>query len=121
MPTTTYDTSCTCSCASDANQAYHRQAPDLNKALFKFSTSSMTRISAEIAQAWNNEPEQVKRDYEVQALRERQALELKTFPDYRYTKSSGAGAGSGPAGTHAEALTLALGSLSVKGGSGGGG
>ncbi|KAG0376403.1 hypothetical protein BGX24_007801 [Mortierella sp. AD032] len=93
-----------------------------------FPNNTAARISAEISKAWNNEPDHVKREYEIQALRERQVLELKTFPDYQYTKSTGSGTGAfnsattGVAsGPDAGALSLALGSLSMKDGSRSGG
>lgn len=55
-------------------------------------------MSQEIDQAWNNETEQEKRKYEIQALREKEAMDLKGFPDFQYTKSSSAIATTGGGG-----------------------
>ncbi|KAF9930063.1 hypothetical protein FBU30_000900 [Linnemannia zychae] len=85
---------CNCNCKistaiSTANATTTTTGIDSsNKALF-FNISS-TRISADIAQAWSNEPEQVKRTYEAQAIRENKVFESKGFPDYQYTKLSSA-------------------------------
>ncbi|KAF9142146.1 hypothetical protein BG015_001021 [Linnemannia schmuckeri] len=99
---------------SDPYKLYHKHSVTLNRVLFKFLNYSATRISLEIAQAWSNETEQVKREYEIQALRERDALELKTFPDYQYTKSSLAFNSGGTTGEDEGGLSLDLKSMSLR-------
>ncbi|KAK5808100.1 hypothetical protein F5H01DRAFT_69956 [Linnemannia elongata] len=76
---------CCPTCADPSNPDHYRHIPTLNPALFKFLNYDVTRIS----QAWNNETEQEKRNYEIQALREKEAMDLG-IPEFRYTKSSSA-------------------------------
>ncbi|KAF9952240.1 hypothetical protein BGZ70_000676 [Mortierella alpina] len=56
-----------------------------NKIYFKQSGASGAAISREIAQRWNQEPESVKKLFELQAEMERHRV-LQAFPDYKYKK-----------------------------------
>ncbi|KAF9968409.1 hypothetical protein BGZ70_004055 [Mortierella alpina] len=54
--------------------------------LLHFSNLSSSQISAEIAELWNNEPDEVKLQYQRQAEQERLAF-VQAFPDYKYRRS----------------------------------
>ncbi|KAK3831635.1 MAG: hypothetical protein JOS17DRAFT_790417 [Linnemannia elongata] len=91
---------------------HYRHTLTLNPALFRFLNYDITRMSQEIGQAWNNESEQEKRKYEIQALREKEAMGLKGFPDFQYTKSSAFGTTGGGNGGD-ESLSQDMGRASL--------
>ncbi|KAF9938837.1 hypothetical protein BGZ67_010312 [Mortierella alpina] len=64
---------------------YRKHTFAKNKAYFKQSGASGAAISREIAHRWNQEPESVKRLFELQAEMERHRV-LQAFPDYKYKK-----------------------------------
>ncbi|CAO3570177.1 unnamed protein product [Mortierella alpina] len=64
---------------------YRKNTFAKNKTYFKQSGSSGAAISREIAQRWNQEPESVKKLFELQAEMERHRV-LQAFPDYKYKK-----------------------------------
>ncbi|KAF9289383.1 hypothetical protein BGZ68_009497 [Mortierella alpina] len=64
---------------------YRKNTFAKNKNYFKQSGSSGAAISREIAQRWNQEPESVKKLFELQAEMERHRV-LQAFPDYKYKK-----------------------------------
>ncbi|KAF9962059.1 hypothetical protein BGZ72_010665 [Mortierella alpina] len=64
---------------------YRKNTFAKNKTYFKQSGASGAAISREIAQRWNQEPESVKKLFELQAEMERHRV-LQAFPDYKYKK-----------------------------------
>ncbi|KAG0068321.1 hypothetical protein BGZ89_004937 [Linnemannia elongata] len=104
---------CCPTCADPSNPDHYKHIPTLNPALFKFLNYDVTRIS----QAWNNETEQEKRNYEIQALREKEAMDLG-IPEFRYTKSSSAfgttnGSSGGGSNDEDEGLSQGLEAVSL--------